>query len=114
MRFDTLHLWYLGAPRTPRRVGTLRLVESGKGVSQRYGAAWLAQGFPLSEDLPLVDVNTWRKHFEACGVTQADIASLAERIDADELRLQRELFAPKAFTSAPVRKPRRRGPFQSG
>jgi serine/threonine-protein kinase HipA len=56
MRFDTLHLWYLGTPSTPRCVGTLRLVGSGKGVSLRYGAAWLAQGFALSEDLPLVDV----------------------------------------------------------
>lgn len=56
MRFDALHLWYLGDPSQPRCVGALRLVESGKGVSLRYGTDWLASGFPLSEDLPLVDV----------------------------------------------------------
>jgi serine/threonine-protein kinase HipA len=56
MRFDTLHLWYLGDPSSPRCVGTLRLVEAGKGVSLHYGADWLAGGFPLSEDLPLIDV----------------------------------------------------------
>jgi hypothetical protein len=27
MRFDTLYLWFLGDPQTPRCVGTLRLVE---------------------------------------------------------------------------------------
>jgi serine/threonine-protein kinase HipA len=59
-------------------------------------------------------VNRWRPHFEACGVTPADIASLAERIDADELRLQRESFSSTAFTSSPARKPRRRGPFRAG
>ena len=57
MRFDALHLWYLGDPSRPRCVGALRLVESGKGVSLRYGTDWLASGFPLSEDLPLVDVD---------------------------------------------------------
>jgi serine/threonine-protein kinase HipA len=56
MRFDTLHLWYLSEPSNPRPVGTLRLVEAGKGVSLHYSSAWLASGFPLSEDLPLVDV----------------------------------------------------------
>ncbi|MBX3624790.1 MAG: HipA domain-containing protein [Rhizobacter sp.] len=55
MRFDTLHLWYLGEPETPRYVGELKLVSAGKGVSLRYGPQWLAQGFALSEDLPLVD-----------------------------------------------------------
>jgi len=55
-RHDTLHLWYLGNPAAPRHVGTLRLVAAGKGVSLQYGAAWIASGFPLSEDLPLTDV----------------------------------------------------------
>ncbi len=55
-RHDTLHLWYLGNPAAPRHVGTLRLVAAGKGVSLQYGAAWIAGGFPLSEDLPLTDV----------------------------------------------------------
>lgn len=55
MRLDDLHLWYLGDPAEPRHVGALRLVASGKSVSLRYGADWLARGFALSEDLPLVD-----------------------------------------------------------
>ncbi len=55
MRFDVLHLWYLGDPGLPRYVGELKLVSAGKGVSLRYGDEWLAHGFALSEDLPLVD-----------------------------------------------------------
>ena len=55
MRLDDLHLWYLGDPANPRYVGALKLVSAGKGVSLHYGADWLAHGFPLSEDLPLVD-----------------------------------------------------------
>ena len=56
MRFDTLYLWFLGDPQTPRYVGTLRLVEGGKGVSLQYGSDWIASGFALSEDLPLSDL----------------------------------------------------------
>jgi len=55
MRFDDLHLWYLGDPATPRYAGALKLVSAGKGVSLHYGKEWLANGFALSEDLPLVD-----------------------------------------------------------
>lgn len=55
MKFDALHLWYLGDPAAPRHVGELRLVSAGKGVSLRYAEAWRAHGFALSEDLPLVD-----------------------------------------------------------
>lgn len=54
MRLDDLYLWYLGDP-TPRYVGALKLVAAGKGVSLRYAGEWLANGFALSEDLPLVD-----------------------------------------------------------
>ena len=56
MRLDDLHLWFLGEPASPRYVGALRLVAAGKGVSLRYDTTWLADGFALSEDLPLVDV----------------------------------------------------------
>ena len=56
MKFDVLSLWFLGDPGAPRPVGTLRLVEAGKGVSLQYGTEWLQSGFALSEDLPLVDV----------------------------------------------------------
>jgi serine/threonine-protein kinase HipA len=56
MKFDVLYLWFLGDPRSPRYVGTLRLVEGGKGVSLQYGSEWIASGFALSEDLPLTDI----------------------------------------------------------
>jgi len=55
MRLDDLSLWYLGDPATPRHVGALKLVSAGKGVSLHYGNEWLANGFALSADLPLVD-----------------------------------------------------------
>lgn len=51
-----MFLWFLGDPATPRYVGALKRVSAGKGVSLRYGEAWLANGFALSEDLPLVDI----------------------------------------------------------
>jgi serine/threonine-protein kinase HipA len=56
VRYDDLYLWFLGDPAVPRYVGQLRLVEAGKGVSLQYGAEWLADGFPLSEDLVLTDI----------------------------------------------------------
>ena len=56
MRHDTLHLWLLTEPTSPRYVGPLRLVDAGKGVSLQYASEWLSHGFPLSEDLPLVDI----------------------------------------------------------
>lgn len=55
MHLDTLHLWYLGNPATPRYVGVLQWAAAGKGVSLRYDPQWLANGFALSEDLPLID-----------------------------------------------------------
>ena len=54
MRLDNSYLWYLGDP-IPRYVGALQLVAAGKGVSLHYAGDWLANGFALSEDLPLVD-----------------------------------------------------------
>ena len=36
-------------------VGELNLLRSVHGVSLRYGNSWLQRGFPLSEDLPLID-----------------------------------------------------------
>lgn len=53
---DTLYLWYLADPGTPRPVGALNLVMGRRGVSLHYTETWLAQGFPLSEDLPLTDI----------------------------------------------------------
>jgi len=51
---DVLHLWWLGRPASPAYVGELRMARQTKGVSLVYGPAWLASGFALSEDLPLV------------------------------------------------------------
>ncbi|MEY4713615.1 MAG: hypothetical protein RIS88_3065 [Pseudomonadota bacterium] len=50
---DTLSLWWLGDPAHPRRIGDISLVLGGRGVGLRYDAAWRAQGFALSADLPL-------------------------------------------------------------
>ncbi|MGE5469564.1 MAG: type II toxin-antitoxin system HipA family toxin [Bacteroidota bacterium] len=55
MRLDDLYLWFLGDPTTPHYVGALKLVSAGKGVSLHYSEGWLASGFALSEDLPLID-----------------------------------------------------------
>jgi serine/threonine-protein kinase HipA len=55
MRLDNLYLWFLANPAAPRYVGALQLVAAGKGVSLHYSPDWLANGFALSEDLPLVD-----------------------------------------------------------
>jgi serine/threonine-protein kinase HipA len=52
---DTLSLWWLGRPDSPQLIGELRVARQTKGVSLRYSPAWLASGFPLSEDLPLLD-----------------------------------------------------------
>jgi serine/threonine-protein kinase HipA len=56
MRLADLYLWYLSDPATPRYVGALKLVSAGKGISLHYGEEWLTSGFPLSEDLPLIDI----------------------------------------------------------
>ena len=56
MRLDDLHLWYLENPERPSYVGALTLVAAGKGISLRYAQDWLRNGFALSEDLPLRDV----------------------------------------------------------
>jgi serine/threonine-protein kinase HipA len=52
---DRLHLWLLTRPQQPLPIGELNLVRSNQGVSLRYIDSWLQRGFPLSEDLPLID-----------------------------------------------------------
>ena len=52
---DTLYLWWTGDPARPVLIGELGMVRASRGVSLRYAASWRATGFPLSEDLPLVD-----------------------------------------------------------
>jgi serine/threonine-protein kinase HipA len=53
---DTLHLWWLADPTRPVLVGNLHFVRASRGVSLRYASSWLARGFPLSEDVPLIDI----------------------------------------------------------
>ena len=50
-----LHLWLLTRPEQPVPIGELNLVRVSQGVSLRYADSWLQRGFPLSEDLPLID-----------------------------------------------------------
>jgi serine/threonine-protein kinase HipA len=52
---DQLFLWLLTQPDAPVLIGTLNMLRASRGVSLRYGEEWLAHGFALSEDLPLVD-----------------------------------------------------------
>ena len=52
---NQLHLWLLTQPQQPVPIGELNLVRSSQGVSLRYVDSWLQRGFPLSEDLPLID-----------------------------------------------------------
>jgi serine/threonine-protein kinase HipA len=52
---NQLHLWLLARPQQPVPIGELNLVRSTQGVSLRYVDPWLQRGFPLSEDLPLID-----------------------------------------------------------
>jgi serine/threonine-protein kinase HipA len=52
---DELHLWWTRQPAQPIHIGTLHTVRTLRGVSLRYSADWLARGFALSEDLPLID-----------------------------------------------------------
>lgn len=52
---DRLYLWLLTRPQQPLPVGELNLVRATQGVALRYADSWLREGFPLSEDLPLID-----------------------------------------------------------
>jgi len=53
---DELYLWWLGRPQSPVLIGTLRLLHATRGVSLQYAAGWLRDGFALSEDLPMTDI----------------------------------------------------------
>jgi len=52
---DELYLWLLTQPAQPIFIGEIHLVRTTRGVSLRYASDWLERGFPLSEDLPLID-----------------------------------------------------------
>lgn len=55
-------------------------------------------------------VQTWRDHFVQVGVSARDIESLAQQIDGEALRGQRNAFDPSSFAAA-ARRARRSGPF---
>jgi serine/threonine-protein kinase HipA len=50
-----MSLWWLADVQVPQRIGTLSLQDQRRKVALSYDAAWIAsaQGFALSEDLPL-------------------------------------------------------------
>jgi serine/threonine-protein kinase HipA len=52
---DSMSLWWLADVQVPKRIGTLSLQDQRRKVALSYDAAWIAsaQGFALSEDLPL-------------------------------------------------------------
>ena len=52
---NQLYLWLLTRPQQPVPIGELNLIRVSQGVSLRYHDSWLQRGFPLSEDLPLID-----------------------------------------------------------
>ena len=56
-------------------------------------------------------VNTWREHFAQAGVTEHDIKSLAERIDGEELLVQRTNFDQTSVRSASAKR-KRTSPFR--
>jgi len=56
-------------------------------------------------------VDTWQEHFAQAGVTDRDIASLAERLECDALLSQSIGFDPARFQTSPA-KPRRPSPFR--
>jgi hypothetical protein len=89
-RMDDLQLWCLDNPAQPRYVGALKLVSAGKGVSLRYAQDWLTRGFALSEDLPLVDID-----------------SLALEIDSDYILSHRKGFNSLQLPGLPIKKARK-------
>ena len=52
---DSMSLWWLADVQVPKRIGTLSLQDQRRKVALSYDPAWIesAQGFALSEDLPL-------------------------------------------------------------
>lgn len=51
---DILYAWSLAEPTAPRLVGTLSLAAGAQVVALEYAPAWLASGFALSADVPLM------------------------------------------------------------
>ena len=83
-------------------------LDNAMSQSQSFGLT-PPQAAALVEQVIRV-VDTRQDHFTSCGVTQGDIAQLAERIDGEELVRQRRAFSAADYQAARARKPRR-GPF---
>ena len=79
---ERLYLWMLTDPRRPRRVGELELVRPSESISLRYAQGWLAQGFALSEDLPLIEqeFSPAERRVAAGAVDDARPGSWGERV----------------------------------
>jgi serine/threonine-protein kinase HipA len=72
----------------------------------------LAPAEAAAEVVTVIDVvATWQQHFAQAGVTARDIASLAERLDGEQLLRQRSRFDPARYPSAPAKRIRP-GPFR--
>ncbi len=50
---DRLSVWSLSDPEQPCRVGEVRLIAGNRGLSFTYDLNWIANGYPLSGDMPL-------------------------------------------------------------
>jgi serine/threonine-protein kinase HipA len=50
---DSLSTWSLIDPERPVRVGEVRLISNRRGLSFTYDSDWIANGYPLSGDMPL-------------------------------------------------------------
>ena len=65
-----------------------------------------------AEAMAVIDVvNRWQEHFARAGVSESDIASLAERIDGEELLAQRTGFDPERSSRTAAKK-KRLSPFR--
>ncbi len=52
---DQWFLWLVTDPMQPVLIGEINAMHTLRGVSVRYSDHWIAHGFALSEDLPLID-----------------------------------------------------------
>ena len=63
----TLFLWWLGVPGAAASGWRAPAGGRGPGSRLQYGPAWLAAGFPLSEDLPCVRTCSCPREGQAAG-----------------------------------------------
>ena len=93
---------------TAQRDSTLANAMSQCGLFGYTPAQAAAEVMRVMRVIDVVD--RWQDHFAACQVTDADLDSLAERIDGGPLLSQRRTFNPADYAK-PARAPRRRSPF---